>query len=194
MSPLRHGRNLAARVRNQSGPFREDRILRGPAVTQSGCSVVGPPPTALVASVCAAADWATVNLLAAQALLTSQVGSRQYSLWLVPLVAVADEPPVAVVRDQGTAGPNHAIYYGWFAFIVLIRDAFLLAILALVGWEMWHPEADVVRADGADDPSGGVFDRAADVFSLSSSARAERRRRAAAALADPVDVVEVGSG
>ena len=150
-----------------------------------------------------------VLLAVAVFLLTSKIWSRQYSLWLVPLVALArprwrmsllwqsSEILVWVVFLlflEGMARPNHAIYYGWFAFIVIVRDAFLIAILALVGWEMWHPEADVVRADGADDPSGGVFDRAADVFSLSGEARADRRRRTAAALADPVDVVEVGSG
>jgi uncharacterized membrane protein len=164
---------------------------------------------AALAVLLAESGVAWLALAVAVFLLTSKIWSRQYSLWLVPLVALArprwrmsllwqsSEILVWVVFLlflEGMARPNHAIYYGWFAFIVIIRDAFLLAILGLVGWEMWHPEADVVRAGGADDPSGGVFDRTVDAFSLSAAARAERRRRAAAALAEPVDVVEVGSG
>ena len=145
-----------------------------------------------------------VLLAVAIFLLTSKIWSRQYSLWLVPLVALA-RPRwrlsllwqcsecfvwiVFLLFLEGMAHPNHAIPYGWFAFIVLVRDAFLISILALVGWEMWHPERDVVRAGGADDPSGGVFDRCADAFSLSTAARRRRRERAEseAQLLEPVD-------
>ena len=87
--------------------------------------------------------------------MTSKIWSRQYSLWLVPLVALArprwrmsllwqcSEVLVWIVFLlflEGMAKPNHAIYYGWFAFIVIVRDAFLAAILGLVVWDMWHPE------------------------------------------------------
>ena len=147
-----------------------------------------------------------VFLAVAVFLLTSKIWSRQYSLWLVPLVALArprwrmsllwqcSEILLWIVFLQFLAGmavPNHAIYYGWFAAIVVIRDAFLIVLMGLVGWEMWHPASDVVRSGGLDDPSGGVFDRLPDVFSLSREARAERRRAAARALEDPLEIAEV---
>ena len=145
-----------------------------------------------------------VLLAVAVFLLTSKIWSRQYSLWLVPLVALArprwrmsllwqcSEILVWIVFLQflaGMATPNHAIYYGWFAAVVVIRDAFLAVLLGLVVWEMWHPSADVVRPGGLDDPSGGVFDRAPDVLSFSAEARAGRRR---AAAVEPLEVSEVG--
>ena len=43
-----------------------------------------------------------------------------------------------------------------------VRDGLLLAIAGLVVREMWCPWLDVVRADGADDPGGGVFDGVPD--------------------------------
>jgi hypothetical protein len=35
-------------------------------------------------------------------------------------------------------------------------------ICVLVIREIWHPELDIVRADGSDDPAGGVLDGAPD--------------------------------
>ena len=46
--------------------------------------------------------------------------------------------------------------------MLVIRDGLLLAIAAMVIREMWCPWLDVVRADGADDPGGGVFDGVSD--------------------------------
>jgi hypothetical protein len=45
---------------------------------------------------------------------------------------------------------------------LVVRDLLLLVIAGLIIWEMWHPEFDVVRADGTDDPAGGDFDGAED--------------------------------
>ena len=147
-----------------------------------------------------------VFLAVAVFLLTSKIWSRQYSLWLVPLVALArprwrmsllwqcSEILLWIIFLQFLAGmavPNHTIYYGWFAAIVVIRDAFLAVLMGLVVWEMWHPGSDVVRSGGLDDPSGGVFDRLPDAFSLSKEARAERRRAAAVALDDPIEIADV---
>ena len=42
--------------------------------------------------------------------------------------------------------------------ILLIRDGFLITMAGLVIIEMWHPEEDIVRMSGLDDPGGGVFD------------------------------------
>ncbi|MDQ6937453.1 MAG: glycosyltransferase 87 family protein [Actinomycetota bacterium] len=131
-----------------------------------------------------------VLLVVAAFLLATKVWSPQYSIWLVPLVALArprwritllwqgSEVLVWVLTLLWLSGfndANHAIDYGWLMLVILIRDGFLITILGLVVREMWHPEFDVVRAGGADDPGGGIFDRAPDVLSLSAAARADRR-------------------
>ncbi|MDP9117691.1 MAG: glycosyltransferase 87 family protein [Actinomycetota bacterium] len=112
-------------------------------------------------------------------LLTTKVWSPQYSLWLVPLVAVArprwrlallwqfSEVAVWILTLTLLLGFNpgqsaHGIAYGWLMVVLIARDALLLAIAGLVVRDMWHPELDVVRAGGVDDPGGGVFDGAED--------------------------------
>jgi len=55
---------------------------------------------------------------------------------------------------------------GWtlvFFAAVLLRDLLLLVYSGFVIRELWNPAADVVRADGVDDPAGGVLDQAGDV-------------------------------
>lgn len=141
---------------------------------------------------------AQVTLLVVAAfLLTTKVWSPQYSLWLVPLVALArprwrlnliwqcSEIAVWILTLLWLAGFTDSIRsidYGWLMFLLLLRDALLLAILALVVRDMWRPDLDVVRSGGAqelyvDDPGGGVFDGAPDAWSLSAAARAERAAR-----------------
>jgi uncharacterized membrane protein len=112
-------------------------------------------------------------------LLTTKVWSPQYSLWLVPLVALARPrwrltllwqfSEIAVWMATltvllGYDAADHGISYGWLMLILLVRDGFLLAIAALVVREMWRPDLDVVRASGADDPGGGVYDGAPDYW------------------------------
>jgi uncharacterized membrane protein len=112
-------------------------------------------------------------------LLTTKVWSPQYSLWLVPLIALArprwrlalvwqfSEIAVWIVTLTlllGLSVPDHGVSYGWLVLVLLIRDGLLLALAALVVREMWHPWLDVVRADGSDDPGGGVFDGAPDFW------------------------------
>jgi uncharacterized membrane protein len=112
--------------------------------------------------------------------LTTKVWSPQYSLWLVPLIALARPRWRLTVIWQfvevlvwiatltillGYNASSHGISYGWLMIILLVRDGLLIALAALVVREMWHPGLDVVRADGVDDPSGGVFDGAPDYWS-----------------------------
>ena len=106
-------------------------------------------------------------------LMTTKVWSPQYSLWLVPLAALArprwrlnilwqfSEIAVWIGTLFLLLGYNDAdrgLDYGWLMLILLVRDAFLVAMAGLIILEMWHPEEDVVRASGLDDPGGGVFD------------------------------------
>ena len=112
-------------------------------------------------------------------LLTTKVWSPQYSLWLVPLIALARPRWRLVLVWQfveilvwiltltlllGYDVHDHGVNYGWLMLALLIRDGLLLALAALIIREMWNPWLDVVRVDGVDDPSGGVFDGAPDYW------------------------------
>jgi uncharacterized membrane protein len=116
-------------------------------------------------------------LTVAAFLLTTKVWSPQYSLWLVPLLALArprwrmaliwqlSEIAVWMLTLTELLGfntPAHGIPYGWLMLALVIRDGLLIGLCVLIIREMWHPERDVVRADGADDPGGGVYDGAPD--------------------------------
>lgn len=116
-------------------------------------------------------------LAVAAFLFTSKIWSRQYSLWLVPLVALARPRwRVALIWQfseialwivfmlflLGLGDPAHSVPYGWLLLCVVARDLMLLALGGLVVREMLHPELDVVRSGGVDDPGGGPYDAAPD--------------------------------
>jgi uncharacterized membrane protein len=100
-------------------------------------------------------------LVVAAFLLTSKVWSAQYSIWLVPLIALArpkwrlallyQASEIAVwigkmlLLLDGT-DPNKALTYQGFTVIVMTRDALLLLLMGLVIREIWRPELDPVRA------------------------------------------------
>lgn len=115
-------------------------------------------------------------LVVAAFLLTNKVWSPQYSLWLVPLAALAIprwRPLLAwMLVDALVWVPRMYYYLGvddkglpedWFLGFVVVRD---LAVIALCAWvirDIYRPATDPVRMLGDDDPAGGVLDRAHDV-------------------------------
>jgi uncharacterized membrane protein len=116
-------------------------------------------------------------------LFTNKIWSRQYSLWLLPLIAAArpkwritliwqfSEIVVWIVFLQyllGLGDSNRTFGYGWLVLVVLIRDGVLLVIAGLVVRDVWFPDLDVVRSDGLDDPGGGPFDGAPDVVVIAA--------------------------
>lgn len=113
-------------------------------------------------------------------LLINKVWSPQYSLWLVPLAVLAIprwKPVLAwMVLDALVWAPRMAYYLGTgrdglpiepFLGAVLVRDLAVLMLCALVLREIWHPEHDLVRQPGDDDPHGGVLDGAPDAAAQS---------------------------
>jgi uncharacterized membrane protein len=114
-------------------------------------------------------------------LLTTKVWSPQYSLWLVPLLALARPrwrlsivwqftevavwfATLTLLLGLNPDQSDRGIGYGFLIIVILARDVMLLGLAALIVRDMWHPEGDVVRAGGVDDPGGGFFDRARDYF------------------------------
>jgi uncharacterized membrane protein len=112
-------------------------------------------------------------------LLTNKVWSPQFSIWLVPLALLARPRwrPLLVwqaaealvlftrfyffVRLGDEAG-SKGIGDWWFISALGLRNLALLVVVGLVVRDILQPERDVVRADGVDDPAGGVLDGARD--------------------------------
>ena len=120
-------------------------------------------------------------LVVAAFLLTNKVWSPQYSLWLLPLAVLArpswrlllawqvTECLVWIPRLLWFLGTgSKGVDYSWFFGAVLLRDAAVLALAALIVRDILRPEEDVVRApvwpggEADDDPAGGVLDGAED--------------------------------
>jgi uncharacterized membrane protein len=115
-------------------------------------------------------------LVVAAFLLTNKVWSPQYSLWLVPLAALAlphrrillawmtIDALVWVPRMMFLHGvQNMGLPEQAFTTVVLLRDLAVMALCALVIRQIYRPELDLVRDRGRiDDPTGGPFDGAVD--------------------------------
>lgn len=117
-------------------------------------------------------------LMVAAFLLVNKVWSPQFSLWLVPLAVLA-LPHRRILLAWMTIDalvwvPRMLYLYGeqnkglpeqWFTATVLLRDLAVVGLVILVIRQIYRPAQDLVRLGGRiDDPSGGVFDRAADAF------------------------------
>ncbi|MEU6644946.1 glycosyltransferase 87 family protein [Saccharomonospora sp. NPDC046836] len=118
-------------------------------------------------------------LVVATFLLTNKVWSPQYSLWLVPLAVLALPRWRLLlgwmIIDALVWAPRMFYYLGidnkglpesWFLGTVVVRDLAVIALCVLVVREIYRPSEDLVRADGVDDPAGGVLDKAPDVVVL----------------------------
>ncbi|GAA5048597.1 glycosyltransferase family 87 protein [Streptomyces similanensis] len=122
-------------------------------------------------------------LIVAAFVLTNKVYSPQYVLWLVPLAVLARPKwrdfliwqacevayflGIWMYLAYTTSGDAHkglpAEGYHW---AIVLHLAGTLYLCAVVVRDILRPERDVVRRAGDDDPSGGVLDRAEDVFVL----------------------------
>ncbi|MFD0360542.1 glycosyltransferase family 87 protein [Nocardia sp. GCM10030253] len=114
-------------------------------------------------------------LVVAAFLLTNKVWSPQYSLWLVPLAALA-LPHRRILLAWMTVDalvwvPRMFYYLGldrkglpeqWFTGTVLLRDLAVLALCVLIIRQIYRPDEDLVRRDFIDDPAGGIVDRTPD--------------------------------
>jgi uncharacterized membrane protein len=122
-------------------------------------------------------------LVLAAFMLTNKVWSPQYVLWLLPLAVLARPRlwPYALwqlaeiayffgiwgylifISRAGAVIPGYnGISTGWYFAALLGR---FLAVALLCGYvvrDILRPDADVVRADGEDDPAGGVLADAPD--------------------------------
>ena len=132
-------------------------------------------------------------LILATFLLSNKVWSPQYVVWLAPLVVLARPRfgayalwqlaevgyffaiwayliTVSVTGPAAVDGIGTGLYFA----ALLARFVTVLLLCGLVVRDILQPAHDVVRADGADDPAGGVLSGAADRVVLRLRARSRR--------------------
>jgi hypothetical protein len=83
---------------------------------------------------------------------------------------------ITIITGHDSAG---GIGTGLYFAAVLARFAAVVLLAALVVSDILHPQADVVRRDGDDDPAGGVLSGAPDRFALRLGLRPGLRPEAA---------------
>ena len=118
-------------------------------------------------------------LTLAATLVVNKVYSPQYVLWLLPLAVLARPRWRAFIVWQAAeiiyflgiwmylldvTRPGKGLEFIPYAVALCIRDAAVLGMCVLVIIDILRPDRDVVRADGSDDPAGGVLDEAPDIF------------------------------
>jgi uncharacterized membrane protein len=131
-------------------------------------------------------------LIVAGFLITNKVWSPQYSLWLVPLAVLAIPRwlPLLVWMTVdayvwwprlgyflGLAEPGQGNSPERFLTVVLVRDALVVVLCAMIIHTIYRPERDPVRKEGVDDPAGGPLDGAPDRFRLGRGPERTRRLR-----------------
>jgi uncharacterized membrane protein len=139
-------------------------------------------------------------LILAAFLMTNKVWSPQYVIWLVPLAVLARPRLWPYVLWQlaevgyffGIWGYLLFVYLsagyrvsgyqglstGWYFATLLARFLAVALLSAYVVRDILHPERDVVRAHGSDDPAGGILDQAEDRFRLRLNPQGLRFSRA----------------
>lgn len=129
-------------------------------------------------------------LVIALFLAINKVYSPQYALWMLPLLALARP----TWREWGIFNAAEIVYYfaiwghlagtlhpgdgspdGVYWAAVFLRVGVSMWLMAVVATDMMHPEEDLVREGGVDDPIGGPLDGASEVWSLRLVAAGEGR-------------------
>lgn len=122
-------------------------------------------------------------LVVAAFVITNKVYSPQYVLWLIPLAVLARPRWRDFLVWQacevmyflgiwmylayiGSGDKHRGLPPEGYQLAIIVHVLGTLYLCALVVRDVLVPERDVVRRDGSDDPSGGVLDRAPDVFVL----------------------------
>ncbi|MEV0742784.1 glycosyltransferase 87 family protein [Streptomyces sp. NPDC050549] len=130
-------------------------------------------------------------LIVAAFIVTNKVYSPQYVLWLVPLAVLARPKWRDFLIWQACEVAYFLGIWMYLAYTTsgnahkgLPTDGYHLAIglhilgtlylCAVIVRDILMPERDVVRLAGDDDPSGGVLDRAEDMFVFGAAARPGR--------------------
>jgi uncharacterized membrane protein len=129
-------------------------------------------------------------LVVAAFLLTNKVWSPQYSIWLLPLVALAlprwrpvmiwqiSEVVVWMLLMFQFAGvDNKGLSVEPFVGAAIIRGALVIMLMVMVIRDGIRPVRDLVRQTGDDDPTGGVLEDQPDRFTLPSLPVLIRRMR-----------------
>jgi len=158
---------------------------------------------------CAAVGWLALSaerrprfaqlafLVVADFLLTNKVWSPQYSIWLVPLVALAlprwrpvlawqiSEVVVWMLLMFQFAGVDHkGLSVEPFVGAAVIRGGLLIMLVVTVIRDIVRPSRDPVRMTGDDDPTGGVLEDLPDRFTIPSLPALLRRTRSTAEPSD----------